>query len=177
MIRSHNLKKQHGFTIVELLIVIVVIGILAALVLNSFSGVQAKARDTERNTDTKAIATQLEAYYNNSGSGAGNGNGKYPGTADLVTGGDTWATANLKGIDLAALKAPGVAANSVIAATNAVATTAGVLPQPTKDQYVYQPLDAANALCTAAGGACTKFSIFYRTEVDNAVQVRASLNQ
>ena len=36
-------RNQAGFTIVELLIVIVVIGILAALVLNTFQGVQARA--------------------------------------------------------------------------------------------------------------------------------------
>jgi prepilin-type N-terminal cleavage/methylation domain-containing protein len=62
-----NSKKQAGFTIVELLIVIVVIGILAALVLNTFQGVQARARDTERRTDINAIATQLEVYYNDFG--------------------------------------------------------------------------------------------------------------
>lgn len=37
-------QKHSGFTIVELLIVIVVIGILAALTLNSFSGAQEKAK-------------------------------------------------------------------------------------------------------------------------------------
>ena len=37
-------RKDRGFTIVELLIVIVVIGILAALVLNSFRGVQERAQ-------------------------------------------------------------------------------------------------------------------------------------
>ncbi|MEO8863266.1 MAG: prepilin-type N-terminal cleavage/methylation domain-containing protein, partial [Candidatus Saccharimonadales bacterium] len=43
--------KQQGFTIVELLIVIVVIGILAALVITTFTGIQQKGRDTERTTD------------------------------------------------------------------------------------------------------------------------------
>lgn len=48
-------KKQHGFTIVELLIVIVVIGILAAITIVAYSGVQ------ERAESTKTIA-QAEAY-------------------------------------------------------------------------------------------------------------------
>ena len=38
----------NGFTIIELLIVIVVIGILAGLVLTAFTGIQQKARDTDR---------------------------------------------------------------------------------------------------------------------------------
>lgn len=60
-------KRNEGFTIVELLIVIVVIGILAVLVLNTFQGVQGRARDTERKTDINAIHTQLEVFYNDNG--------------------------------------------------------------------------------------------------------------
>ena len=37
-------RSQHGFTIVELLIVIVVIGILAAIVTVAYAGVQERAR-------------------------------------------------------------------------------------------------------------------------------------
>lgn len=55
--------NQKGFTIIELLIVIVVIGILAALVLNAFGNIQERARDTERRTDINSIHTQLELYY------------------------------------------------------------------------------------------------------------------
>ena len=60
-------SKQQGFTIVELLIVIVVIGILAALVITTFTGIQQKARDTERETDIKALQGQIEAYYAQNG--------------------------------------------------------------------------------------------------------------
>lgn len=55
-------RHAKGFTIVELLIVIVVIGILAALVLNSFTGAQAKARDSRRATDITAIKKAIELY-------------------------------------------------------------------------------------------------------------------
>lgn len=61
--RSLQDLRQRGFTIVELLIVIVVIGILAALVITTFSGIQQRARNTERETDIKALHSQLEAYY------------------------------------------------------------------------------------------------------------------
>lgn len=57
-----NLKSQ-GFTIVELLIVIVIIGILAALVITTYNGIQARARDTARITKVKEIAKAIEAYY------------------------------------------------------------------------------------------------------------------
>lgn len=49
-------KQQSGFTIVELLIVIVVIGILAAITIVAYNGIQAKASDTRM----KSIASQIE---------------------------------------------------------------------------------------------------------------------
>jgi type IV pilus assembly protein PilA len=63
-----SLKQQNkGFTIVELLIVIVVIGILALLVITTYAGIQQKARNTKRQTDVSALQTQIEAFYQTSG--------------------------------------------------------------------------------------------------------------
>lgn len=55
------LRTQQGFTIVELLIVVVVIGILAALVLNSFS----KAQDDARVAKVKNDITVLNKAVQN----------------------------------------------------------------------------------------------------------------
>lgn len=55
-------KDSKGFTIVELLIVIVVIGILAAITIVAFNGVQTKARDSERAAEVKSLQTALEMY-------------------------------------------------------------------------------------------------------------------
>ena len=104
-------KYQSGFTIVELLIVIVVIGILAGLVVTTFTGIQQKARNTERQTDVKAIHGQVEAYYAQ--------NGKYPTLANMNDA--TWRAANMKGLDVEALKDPKGTA-STLAATAAAST-------------------------------------------------------
>ncbi|HCH34443.1 MAG: Secretory protein [Candidatus Saccharibacteria bacterium GW2011_GWC2_48_9] len=48
MLRVGLQRKDHGFTIVELLIVIVVIGILAAITIVAFNGVQQRANNTSR---------------------------------------------------------------------------------------------------------------------------------
>ena len=81
--------RQSGFTIVELLIVIVVIGILALLVITTFSGIQQKGRDTKRQTDIKALHGMLEAFYAQNGGG-------YPVLADVNNA--SWRTTNMKGL-------------------------------------------------------------------------------
>jgi|GEM_PF-2241255 len=60
-------------------------------------------------------------------------------------------------------------------ATNTVQTAAGVLPQPTVNQYIYQPIDSAGALCY--NYSCRKFNLYYRTEADNVVHMITSKNQ
>lgn len=53
---------QKGFTIVELLVVIVVIGILASISIISYNGIQKRANDTSVQADLESIAGELEAY-------------------------------------------------------------------------------------------------------------------
>ncbi len=55
-------RTSRGFTIVELLIVIVVIGILAGLVLNSYSGAQRSARNAQTAVAVQAYRKGLIAY-------------------------------------------------------------------------------------------------------------------
>lgn len=55
-------RCQHGFTIVELLIVIVVIGILAAIVIVAYQGVQQRASNTQRIAAAKQWVTAIRSY-------------------------------------------------------------------------------------------------------------------
>jgi len=73
-----------GFTVVEILIVIVVIGILIGIVTLLYPGYQKRTRDAERKSDMAQLATGFAAYalqknnFMTSGSGCGlygNGNG------------------------------------------------------------------------------------------------------
>lgn len=62
------MKTKSGFTIVELLIVIVVIGILAAISIVAYNGIQQRGRDTQRLHDMSAITKALEIYKIQTGS-------------------------------------------------------------------------------------------------------------
>jgi prepilin-type N-terminal cleavage/methylation domain-containing protein len=68
-------KENKGFTIIELLIVIVVIGILAAIGFVAYGNVTKSARDSDRQADASALAKKAEEYYA--------GNGVYPTFAQL----------------------------------------------------------------------------------------------
>ncbi len=59
----NQLRKQGGFTLLELLIVIVIIGILALLIIPNITSAPKKARDTQRKTDLKAVQKGLEEYF------------------------------------------------------------------------------------------------------------------
>ena len=146
-----SLKKQasKGFTIVELLIVIVVIGILAALVVTTYNGIQQKARDTERKTDIKALHGQLEAYQAQ--------NGKYPTLAnmqDRASGG--FIQTNMKGLDLAALQDPKWSTSSSCKDSSNLAILAG---SASANCYVYAPTDGSGGACDNAGTDCVKYTL------------------
>jgi len=55
--------KKNGFTLLELLVVIGIIGILVALATVSYSSAQRQGRDARRKQDMTAIQNAMEQYY------------------------------------------------------------------------------------------------------------------
>lgn len=57
------MPKKSGFTLVELLVVITIIGILSAIGMASFSNVQNKAKDAKRRADVDSVVKAFEGKY------------------------------------------------------------------------------------------------------------------
>ncbi len=72
-------STKTGFTIVELLIVIVVIAILAAITTVAYNGIQTRAKNAGRLSEVTTVIKVLESYKAF--------NGDYPGVSSVVTGG------------------------------------------------------------------------------------------
>jgi general secretion pathway protein G len=56
-------KNDEGFTLVELLIVIVILGILAAVVVFAVSGITNNAEENACETELRTVQTGVEAYF------------------------------------------------------------------------------------------------------------------
>ncbi|HVW23140.1 MAG TPA: type II secretion system protein [Candidatus Saccharimonadales bacterium] len=139
-----SLKKRdstRGFTLVELLIVIVVIGILALLVITTYSGIQAKARNAKRQTDIQSLQTQLEAFFSQ--------NGYYPSRTDMNTA--SWRATNVKSLDAGALVDP----SSTCDPTSASCLVAA----PAAKSYSYAVTDSSGASCETTDTNCAQYTL------------------
>ncbi len=132
-------QKQKGFTIVELLIVIVVIGILASITIVSYNGVQARAKDSRRLNDTQVIVGALQLYYAE--------NGVYPTPSYNGPGG--WESSSINPSQfLQVLKTNGIISSVPVDPVNTATA-----------EYRYYRYPAGDYGCDAARGAYFVFGI------------------
>jgi|GEM_PF-500947 len=113
--------NKQGFTIIEMLVVIAIIGVLAAIGIVAFTTVQTSVRNTQRSSEITVLSEALEKYYDQ--------NGEYPSCSLIANPVSSSTVANnvLKGLDPDVLTAP-----SATQGTNSL--TCG---EPITDTYSY----------------------------------------
>ncbi len=83
-----HLRSNRGFTLIELMIVVAIVGILAAIAIPNFYGMQKRAKTTEAKSNLGQLWTLQEAYHAENETYAGPSSQLAAGTYDGTTG---WA--------------------------------------------------------------------------------------
>lgn len=139
-------SKQKGFTIIELMVVIVALIILSTLVAITYSGVRSKNRNSQREQDINSLQGQLEAYYAQTD--------KYPTLANLND--PKWRAANLKNLATNGLKDPKWNKKNKNCTADGAAVASS---EPAENCYSYQVVASDGSPCDNANTPCAHYTL------------------
>ena len=147
-------KRQHGFTVLEILLVIVAIGLLATIIFSTIAGVRRNQRNQERRRDIQDVYQQLEAVYVD--------NTKYPTLSQLND--PNWRAINMKTLSKESLRDPSSKSYLLVAT-------------PTKNAYSYQVTAADGSACDNITKPCAHYTLTATLEGNNQPPfIKSSLN-
>lgn len=86
---SNLLKKEKGFTLIEIVLVLAIAGLLLVIVFLAVSGAQKSRRDSQRKNDLSRLSAQIENY-------ASNTSGSYPSSLTIAAFNPTYVPTNWK---------------------------------------------------------------------------------
>jgi prepilin-type N-terminal cleavage/methylation domain-containing protein len=190
------MRRQRGFTIVELVVVLTIMAILLTLAIVGLNSSQVNARNAKRKADVEAIARGLETYYKQGNPratepGGLTNPGQYPGVNEMlhiqgwdrtgytpsqIVGG--YLTDALPGTTASNFIPPGATSTSFsiicVWACQPAETASVTNSQTAQTNYVYEPVGVNGEVCSNAG--CRKYNLYYRLE-DGTLQTVRSEHQ
>ena len=143
-------RNNKGFTIIELLIVIVIIAILATIGVVAYGSVQKNARDSKRKSDISSLHTGLEAFFVQEQ--------RYPTATEINDA--TFRDTYLKGIPDDTFKDP--------KDTDSLVDTSTTTPT---NQYAYVPLPTG---CDNGTNPCLEYTLAATLESDGSQETRTN---
>ncbi|WP_368166022.1 prepilin-type N-terminal cleavage/methylation domain-containing protein [Aeromonas sp. R9-1] len=130
------MKKQTGFTLIELMIVVAIVAILAAVALPAYQNYTKKAKMTEVASASGAIKTQIEICYQSKGFACA--------LADIISGGTT-TKGNVTIAVAGGTNATAAEGWTITTSPTASAAAATLAPLTINDQVVLSTTEVADA--------------------------------
>jgi type II secretory pathway pseudopilin PulG len=150
------INSDSGFTIVEILVIVLIIGILSTVLVLTYSGVEVRQQNTSRITAIKLIQSNLETFYAQSGF--------YPTLSEMNSA--TWTKANLKSLQASDLRDPDSKSNSP-----------NFADMPTVNIYSYQPTASdGKSKCDDRTTACAQYVLTATLGGNSGTFIEKSLN-
>jgi type II secretory pathway pseudopilin PulG len=134
--RMTQQPTQRGFTTIELLLIVVLIGILGTLVFTTRSGVQQDKRNDDRQANIKELRDGLEGYF-----AASN---RYPTLQEIND--TTWRTTHLKALEPSVFSDPS-------------STSSTFVDKPQAKAYTYSVTSADGTPCDNVKSPCTQYTL------------------
>ena len=196
------MAKRAGFTIVEIVVVMVIMAILLTLTVVNLASSQANARDESRKAGMEALARGLEARFK-----AGNPRvtslaaGSYPSVDEMnhimarsspitPAASSPYVADALPGAGNATLTSPGataidltlVGAQCIIAGpgesvATITSTNAGCMGPSGKYNIFYTSVTDTGDICVSSSSTCVRYTLYCRMEKDNSLMTIRSQRQ
>ena len=144
--RMKNTLRSSGVTVIELMVVAVILCILAALIVLTASGVQAKNRNSDRQVAIDNIRTQLESYYA--------GTDRYPTLENINN--KEWRSDNLPKLQDEWIKDPRWNDNVEECTQNGQPI---LTAEPAPNCYSYQVTSSDGQACDNADNPCVHYTL------------------
>lgn len=129
-------EQQRGFTTVEIVVVLIIIGVLLGLILATHSGITQKQNNIERQRDIDELRVELESYYSQYT--------KYPTLAQLNN--PTWRASYMKGLVQEVMRDPNGSSYKLAI-------------KPAKDVYSYNVTATSGRKCDDIHVICTQYTL------------------